>query len=90
MRQGFFQAGEAGDHAAEPGDGEDALNRGACYDQPQLATFGQGSLVRCYQGMEPGRVAELGPAHVDHQAAVPVPGRFEQGRPQAVSESSSG
>ena len=38
--------------------------------------------MRADQDVKPGRVAKLGPGHVDHQRPAPGPGRFEQRRPQ--------
>ena len=52
MREGVVQAGEAGDHAVNAGEREDAQDRSIGNDQPQLAAVGLGALMRRQQRME--------------------------------------
>ena len=40
--------------------------------------FGLSALVRRQQRMQPGRIAELGPGHVDHEGPVSVRGRLDR------------
>jgi len=82
LREGLVQAGKGGDHAVDGGEREDTEDGRGGDGQQQLAAFGLGVPVRRQQGMHPGRIAELGPGHVDHEGPVPVCGCLQQGRPQ--------
>jgi hypothetical protein len=90
VRERVFQAGEAGDHAVDPGELEDARHRRAGHGQQHLPARGLGLLVRLDQGRDPRRVAEPGARHVDHERQMPgrlkhsplEPSRFKQGRAQ--------
>jgi hypothetical protein len=78
----LIQGREVGDHAVNAGDRGDAEDGRGGDSQQQFAAFGLGALVRRQQRTQPGRIAELGPGHVGHQAPVPVRGCLQQGRPQ--------
>ena len=64
------------------GDGEDTQDGRSADDQKILPAFGLGPFVRADERVKAGRVAELGPAHVDYQRSVPARGGLEQNRPQ--------
>jgi hypothetical protein len=69
----------------QAGQGEDPEN-GAVGgdDQPQRASFGQRAPVRPQQDAEPGRIAEPGAGHVDHDGGVPLTGGLQQDRAQLL------
>jgi hypothetical protein len=74
LREGLVEAGEVGDHAVDAGQREDAEDGRGGDSQQQFAAFGLSALVRRQQRMQPGRIAELGPGHVDHEGPVSVRG----------------
>lgn len=82
VRERVRHVGEVGDYPVNAGDREDAEDGGAADDQQQLAAFGLGASVRRHQGMNPRRIAELGPGHVGHERPGPVRGGLEQSRAQ--------
>jgi hypothetical protein len=74
LREGLADAGEGGDHAVDGGHREHAEDGRGGDSQQQSAAFGLGPLVRRQQRMQPGRITELGPGHVDHEGSVPMRG----------------
>jgi hypothetical protein len=77
----LVQAGEARYHLVKAGNREDAQHGRAGDDHPYFTAVDPGTLVRRYQRMDAGRVAELSPAHVDHDLPA-ASGRLEQRGPQ--------
>src|SRR6266536_2162107 len=82
----LVQADDAGVYVGGPGHrggvaqvGGDVL---ADDDQPYLAALGPRLPGRGDQGVQPGRIAEPGPGHVDYDQSAPGLSHLEQGRTQ--------
>jgi cation diffusion facilitator family transporter len=82
LGESLLQVRVNGDDAVHAGERDDAGDGLAGDDQAHLAAVGPRLPVRGDQGIQPGRVAEPGPGHVDHDQRVPGPGGLEQGGPQ--------
>lgn len=94
LGQGLCQAGEAGDHAVNPDQGEDAENRLVSRDdQPQPAALRYRLPMRLHQLGEPSRIAELRAGHVHHDRGVPAGapvGQYRLQSPEVVISISAG
>ena len=92
LHESVLQARVNSDEAVHAGERDNAGDALADDDQPDLTAAGPRLPVRGDQGVQPGRIAEPGPGHVDHDQGAPGlcqlgpgqlgPGRFEQGRLQ--------
>src|SRR5262249_25511841 len=71
-RQGLVQVREVGDDAGDTGKREDPENGAGGYDQQQLTTAGQGSLLGPYQHPYPRRIAKPGAGHVHPHPRPPA------------------
>ena len=80
LRESVLQARVDGDDAVHAGERDNAGDGLADDDQPHLTAVGARLPGRADQGVQPGRIAEPGPGHVDHDHGAPGLRRFEQGR----------
>jgi hypothetical protein len=71
-----------GEHLINAGDRKDAQHGVSGDHQQDAAAFRLRPPVRADQRMKAGRVAEPGPAHVDHHNSAPARRGIEQRRPQ--------
>jgi hypothetical protein len=85
LQEGLWQAAEARNEAVQAGQGEDAEHGAASgHDQPQLAAFFQGRLMRPNQDAQAGGIAEPGAGHVHHDRGMPMGDWFEQHQAELI------
>ena len=73
LRESVLQARVNRDDAVHAGERDNAGDGLADDDQPHLTAVGPRPPVRGDQGIQPGRIAEPGPGHVDHDHGAPGP-----------------
>ena len=82
LGESVLQARVDGDDAVHACERDNASNGVADDDQPYFAALGPRLPGRADQSVQPGRIAEPGPGHVDYDQAAPGTSRLVQGNLQ--------